>query len=321
MALMAATAIPPAAHGQADPPLYALGADNSLMRLSSSNPSNAQGKMAISGLQSGESIVGIDVRPANGQLYGVGSTGRLYTINPQTGAASQSGSATLNPALSGSVFGVDWNPVPDRLRVVTDNEQNLRINVETVEVTNDGALKYAPTDANAAANPNVVAAGYTNSMAGATATTLYVIDAGLDILATQNPPNDGVLNTVGPLGVQTGAMTAFDIAPGSNTAYAALTSDNGTSSSLYTIDLTTGRASSIGAIGGGQPIRGLAIAAMPATAPASAAPAPAATAPTAMPMPAQLPRTGQAESWLVGLTLLTGTVLLSVGFAARRRRA
>src|SRR5687768_1855170 len=95
--LMAATVTPPAAHGQADQPLYALGADNSLMRLSSSNPSNAQGKMAISGLQGGESIVGIDVRPANGQLYGVGSTGRLYTINTQTGAASQSGSATLNP--------------------------------------------------------------------------------------------------------------------------------------------------------------------------------------------------------------------------------
>jgi LPXTG-motif cell wall-anchored protein len=40
-----------------------------------------------------------------------------------------------------------------------------------------------------------------------------------------------------------------------------------------------------------------------------------------MPMPAQLPRTGQAEGWLVGLTLLAGATLLGVGFAARRRRA
>src|SRR3954466_14115722 len=47
----------------------------------------------ITGLQAGDSIVGIDVRPATQGLYGVGSSSRLYTLNPLTGAATQVGAA------------------------------------------------------------------------------------------------------------------------------------------------------------------------------------------------------------------------------------
>jgi len=270
---LAAVAAPPAALGQGGPDMVAVTTSNTMIRFSGANPSAVSAGMPITGLQSGESVVGIDVRPANGALYAVGSTGRMYTINMSTGGATQSGPTALS--LTGTVYGVDFNPVPDRLRVVSDQEQNLRVNVETAETTVDGALAYAATDANAGANPNVVAAGYTNSMAGATATTLYVIDSNLDILATQNPPNDGVLNTVGPLGANASEIVGFDIAADGNRAFAAVTAQGATTSDLHSIDLTTGAATRVGTIGGGEAVRGLAY--MPSTGAAPAVqPAPAA---------------------------------------------
>src|SRR5207249_1823786 len=76
----------------------------------------------ITGLQAGETIVGLDVRPATQQIYGVGSTSRLYTLDPLTGAATQVGTAGAF-TLNGTAFGVDFNPVPDRIRVVSNTEQ------------------------------------------------------------------------------------------------------------------------------------------------------------------------------------------------------
>src|SRR2546430_12647595 len=42
----------------------------------------------VTGLQAGESLVGIDTRPATQTLYGGGRSGPLYTINPPTPAAT-----------------------------------------------------------------------------------------------------------------------------------------------------------------------------------------------------------------------------------------
>ena len=147
---------PSAAQGQGAPTIYAVTEDNSLIRFSSSAPATITARMAMSGLQPGEAVLGIDFRPANGQLYVLGDSGRLYTINLQTGAATPANSATL--ALSGVSFGVDFNPVADRLRIVSNDEQNLRVNVETGEATVDGALAYAAGDPNAGVEPTVIAA-------------------------------------------------------------------------------------------------------------------------------------------------------------------
>ncbi len=106
------------------------------------------------------------------------------------------------PPLTGTVFGFDFNPVVDRMRVVSDAEQNLRLNPNTGGVAGvDTNLAYAPGDLHAGANPTVTASAYTNNIVGAGVTTLYGIDVGLDVLIRQNPPNGGTLNTVGPLGV------------------------------------------------------------------------------------------------------------------------
>ena len=238
---------------------FGLTTGNALIRFNTAAPALVLGRAPLSGLQPGETLVGVDFRPANNALYGVASSGRIYTVDPASGAASAVRPAPISPAPRGGAFGVDVNPVPDRLRVVSADGQNLRINMDTLEVIEDGALAYAPGDRNAAARPNVVAAGYTNNMAGAQATMLYVIDSGLDVLALQNPPNDGVLNTVGPIGLNTADLTAFDVAPGTGAAFAALTPPGASVSTLYRIDLGSGAARAIGPVGGGQPLRGLAL--------------------------------------------------------------
>lgn len=237
--------------------VYGLTTSNQLVKFNSQRPNTILNTLPVTGLQVGESLIGIDFRPATGQLYASGNTGRLYTLNPSTGAAAFV--ATTSTSLSGTEFGIDFNPVPDRLRIVSDADQNLRINPLDGTATVDTILAFAVGDANNGQNPNIVGAGYTNSFAGATATTLYDIDSNLDILVAQNPPNNGTLNTLGPLGVNSTSIGDLDIAPGNNTALAALQQTGDTASKLYAVNLTTGAASLIGPVGTALPLRGIAI--------------------------------------------------------------
>jgi hypothetical protein len=230
--------------------VYAVTTSNKLLRFNSNTPGAIISTLPITGMQAGEITEGIDFRPATGQLYALGSTSRLYVIDPFTGAATQVGTGTFSPALSGTDFGFDFNPTVDRIRVVSDTEQNLRLNPITGTVT----------FADAPLNPpgNVVAAAYTNNFAGAISTTLYDIDSNSDLLLIQNPPNSGVLSAIGPLNVNTSGLTGFDISPAGG-AFASLTAPAATTTNFYTINLTTGAATLVGAIGGGETIRDVAI--------------------------------------------------------------
>lgn len=160
----------------------------------------------ITGLQPSEVVRGIDFRPASvtsnqtgGQLFALGSTGRTYVINTTTAVATQVGTTAVT--LTGTDFGFDFNPTVDRLRVVATNRQDLRINPENgVLAATDGTLTYASGDINVGAIPAVNGAAYTNSFQNAATTLLYDLDTALDVTVTQNPPNNGTLNTVGHLG-------------------------------------------------------------------------------------------------------------------------
>jgi hypothetical protein len=248
--------------------MFAVTVDNTLLNFNPGTPGVINSARFISGLASGENIIGIDFRPANGQLYGVSNTSRVFIINPTNGIATPVGTTPFNPALSGTSFSFDFNPVPDRIRIVSDTGQNLRLNPNNGAVAGvDGTVAYAASDANAGQDPNVVASAYTNNFAGSASTTLYGIDSNLDTLVTQGSigsspisPNTGQLFTVGKLDVDTNSLVGFDIAPVSNAAFASLTSDSAGASQLYTINLATGAASLIGAIGGGQLISDIAFA-------------------------------------------------------------
>ena len=189
-------------------------------------------------------LLGIDVRPADGMLYGVVSDGAIVTIDPQTGAATAK--SKLDATLPAGVMAtVDFNPVADRLRIIGSDGTNLRANVDDGKVTKDGALKFADADAMKGKMPKVVAGAYTNSMKGAKETVLFDLDAS-GALLRQAPPNDGVLNTVGMLGMAS-ENVAFDIlsdGQGGNSAWAMV------GTKLYSVDLATGKGSEVATIEG-----------------------------------------------------------------------
>jgi hypothetical protein len=259
LALAAAGALAIPAAASAAEAFYAVTQDNRLATFQSDNVTNTEPSHPLTGLASGENIVGLDVRPANGQLYALGKSSRLYVINPRTGAARVVGAGPFAPALAGVSFGFDFNPTSDRIRVTSDAEQNLRLNPDDGTVAGvDTNLAYAAGDPGAGTVPNVAASAYTNSFAGATSTTLYDIDNARHALVIQNPPNDGTLTTVGALGTTNNAVT-FDIGE-NNIGYAVLIEQRG--EGLYRIDLANGHATRLTNffIGTDQPVVALAAA-------------------------------------------------------------
>jgi hypothetical protein len=247
--------------------VFALTASNKLVSFNRATPGTVRTTATISGLQGGENLLGIDYRPADGKLYGVGSTGRLYTIDTESGVATLKATLVADAAdttapftaLAGTDFGVDFNPVADRLRIVGNTGQSLRINVDTGATTTDGSINGG------AAATQVTASAYTNSFAGTGTTTLYALDTVTDTLYIQNPPNNGTLATPVPLGIDAGSANGFDIDARTNMGYMIATV--GGARNLYSVNLaaTANAATLVGALGGAEDIRGIAL--RPAQAP------------------------------------------------------
>ncbi len=107
----------------------------------------------------------------------------------------------------------------DRLRVVSDADQNLRIHPDTGRVTTDTPLTYDAGDSRAGQDPNIVSVAYTNNTPGSAATTLFGIAVGPDALVriggVDGPPspNTGLLTTIASLEKATVVHGGFDIAP------------------------------------------------------------------------------------------------------------
>ncbi len=222
--------------------------------------------VAITGLQAGEQIEGIDFRPATGQLYALGivdgagvndSAGRIYTINTTTGAATQVGSTPFISTLTdGAFYGFDFNPRVDRIRIVSNADVNLRVN------PNDGALAGTDTplafvtgDSNFGDDPAIVAAAYDQNVTVTGTTTLYGIDFFKDILVRQgsvnaspDSPNTGKLTTIGSTGVvATGTNgSGFDILDGTATGFTSITDAGPGPTKFYSINLSTGAATLVG---------------------------------------------------------------------------
>lgn len=238
--------------------IQGLSNSNQLISFKLTKPADVS-TVAITGLTSGETIVGIDYRlrtdvaDKSGVLYGLSSLGNLYTINASTGVASNRRALTAAAddstlpftGLNGNSFAVDFNPAADRLRVISQTGQNLRINVDTGATITDGNL-------NGLLNPQVAAAAYTNSYQGAVSSTaLFDLDNTSNRLLQQIPPNDGNLVSIGALGITLGTNSGFDIAGGDNGLALATVADvSSNTSSLYRINLTTGAATPAIAVGG-----------------------------------------------------------------------
>ena len=221
--------------------IYALTDANSLEAFDSATPITTTPAVAITGLQPGDSLVAIDVRPLNGKVYGLGNLSNLYIVNPVSGLATQVGSHG-GFSLSGTSFGFDFNPMADRIRVVSNTGQNLRLNPDTgVLAGADPNVAYAAGDPNNGATPNIEGAAYSNNFVGAGSTTLYDIDATLRILATQDLAT-GELHTVGSLGIAFTLQNdlGFDISGTTGVAYAAFNATGSLNTQLSIVTLTGG---------------------------------------------------------------------------------
>jgi hypothetical protein len=234
---------------------YALNGRNQLIRFDTNTPSFTDDSKTIRGLQPGEGLLGIDFRPANGMLYGLGSQNRLYVIDLATAVATAVGNAPFTPPLEGTEFGFDFNPTVDRIRVVSNTGQNLRLHPDTgAVVAVDGRL-----NSDTMADYKIAGAAYTNSVAGATTTVLYGIDAELRTLVTQNPPNDGKLNRVGMINIDLSEVAGFDISPRSGVAFIAARVRGSAMAALYEVNLNTGATIQLGVFDRLDQIGGLAI--------------------------------------------------------------
>ncbi len=224
---------------------YAL-AGNTLDKYSTSNPETVISSAMITGLQSSEKVLGIDFRPKTGQLYALGSNSRVYIVDPNSGIAtfafSFSTSTGTQVLLSGTSFGVDFNPQVDRLRIISNTGQNLRVVPDNAAMGVagttfvDGSINVQPASVNGVA--------YDNNIAGTPSTELYALDLNTDQLYEIDPPNAGILVEPLPVKLKLEGDGGFDIAPRNSN----VTTDIGLAlydvnkkSTLFQIDIETGQ--------------------------------------------------------------------------------
>lgn len=192
-------------------------------------------------------ILGVDVRPADGMLYGIDGDGNIVTIDPKSGQAMMK-SKLSESWKQGVTTSFDFNPAADRLRLMSSDGVSLRINVDDGKTTIDGSHKYKDGDANAGKTPKIVAGAYSNSLKEKPkATALYNIHAATNSLVVQTPPNDGALNTIGALGVTVSGPVAFNIVASAEDKNDAWLVAGG---ALHSVDLKTGKATMVGKIDG-----------------------------------------------------------------------
>ena len=213
---------------------------------------------------SGQFITDIDFEPGTGTLYGLGYTGSVYKLDTTTALATSVSTALSQGGPNYISTGIDFNPTTGNLRVVDPVEGNRQLKISTNTRTNDANPAYGGADVNAGRTPHLQDIAYTNSGAA------YVLDfTGAShngpILASLAPDAGGAnsLHTVGSLGA-TGRSGGFDVSCSTGIAYAILNSDGfvNNTKTLYSIDLSTGIATSLGSVGIdlGVEVYGLAVA-------------------------------------------------------------
>ncbi len=242
-------------------PLVGLTSSNELALFDSSNVAAAT-MVSITGLAAGDRLVGIDLRPKNSLIYGVSLSNKIYTVNQTTGAASfvvSLDTAVVSAALG---YGIDFNPVADfgtgaSLRLVSSAGNNYAINASTGVVGNLAGVNIGGGFTGVAYSNSVP-----NPSAAPASTKLYYINSNADTLSVATTGfNAPVITTVGALGVDVLKANGFEVLA-NGMAFAALNVDGSSlTSGLYSIDLATGAATSLGTFNG--TLSGLTVAAVP----------------------------------------------------------
>lgn len=251
---------------------FAMTSSGRLMHFDRAQPGRFTLSVDVTGLPAGDKVVALDMRPTNGKLYGLTSSAKLYTIDPTSGAATFASELAADAAdttspfvgLEGSDFGIDFNPITDRLRLTSNLGQNLRIDADTGAVITDPGITGQTT--------GYAALSHNNNIAASCRTRLYAIDASGNRFVTQSP-NEGTTEGAGGLRLTASATAGFDIYTDEmdkDYAYAALVV--GGETGMYKIDLGTGEASAVrrkvGPLVAGESMTAFALGTLPATTPA-----------------------------------------------------
>lgn len=201
------------------------------------NPGTILTNVPIVGIPTGHSVRAIDFRPSDMKLYalstapviGTGTVeGLLYTVTV-TGSNAVltpvSSSPFIFPANPGDWVSIDFDPVSDRLRVVSlTNSLNFELNPNTGAISAVySALAYGASDPYFGFNPPQAAGvAFSNNFVGATTTRMYVWDQNIDVLSFENPLTSGTLTSLTPFpppGVTVDAALGFDISGYTGNAY------------------------------------------------------------------------------------------------------
>lgn len=249
--------------------LWLLDQANQLIEVNPSAPDKVVEQKTVTGLGDDEELLGIDYRVAYGVLFAFSSKGQLYTVDTASGALTAVGTPLAAGTLKSGQFGFDFNPAADRIRVVNELGQNLRLHPVTGEIAStDPDLQYAQGDAHFGKQPAVIAAAYTYNQQDSKLTTNYAIDKTSGNLLTQGTvegsspavsPNTGQLYTVGNLGLDSLQQVSFDISDLKNIALIAVSTTAMPDSTLYQVDLTSGKTTKLGKLATGSALRGIAI--------------------------------------------------------------
>ncbi|HVE17219.1 MAG TPA: DUF4394 domain-containing protein [Chthoniobacterales bacterium] len=257
--------------------VYALTDTGSILTFDHTTPGTISSNVTITGL-GGYTLLAIDVRPtvqANpsqpgvGSVWAIGQSGnnfQLFVVNPTTGVATAIGLGPITAGISGTPgnneWGFDFDPAADRIRLVDSSQQDsYLLNPNNgVLLQQDGDLAFAGGDPNNGTAPQIDAAAYSTTTFGGTS-SLYFLDSNLNILAKSTNPTSGTIVTVGSLTLGGSTLdiaqpNGFDILD----SLALFSAPNGATSTLYSVNLTSGVVTSLGDFPAGTNIRGLAIA-------------------------------------------------------------
>lgn len=239
--------VTPVAQANADL-IFGLVGSERIVTFDSATPGTITSSAALVGVAPGDTLTGIDTRPLNNTLYSVGTSGALYEIKRTGSTYTATSLGNLSTAPSGDTFGIDFNPTVDRLRFVSDTNQNLRINPN---VSPPGTLVDGAITLNGLSTVDLFGVAYRNNFAGAKTTVLYGLDAITDSLVRATNANAGTYvntsvrgNVFAPLGVTFGQgdRVGFDIGLGNQGFFTV-------NDQFYLVNQISGVATNVGAIG------------------------------------------------------------------------
>lgn len=239
---------------------YGVSSDR-LLRIGPEHPINSNPPIAVTNLQGGELLVGIDYHAADNSLYVVTDQNRIYTVDRISGVAVQVGTRPFAEAATYVVAAFEIIPGTNEALVLTTANHNLRVSLETGEiVAAETALTYAHGDPHEADAPLIRGAAY------AMDNTLYALDENHNTLAriggpaADPSPANGLVSTIGELGsawpqhdqgdnisVYFEAQDGMDVGPGGDLfAFKGAIFDHFVSSlTIFVVDPHTGLATSV----------------------------------------------------------------------------